>query len=114
MQRSLLPLHKDIHMVAMHAEGLPLVQSAASPQGSYQEACPMRACSPPACAMSLQGRYQEAARMFAKHGQVERAMEMFTDLRQFAEAKAWAEAWARSNSGAAAPRDAAQHKRHLA
>ena len=63
----------------------------------------MRACSRPAYTMSLQGRYQEAARMFSKHGQVERAMEMFTDLRQFAEAKAWAEAWARSNSGAAGP-----------
>ena len=62
----------------------------------------MGACSRPAYAMSLQGRYQEAARMFSKHGQVERAMEMFTDLRQFAEAKAWAEAWARSNSGAGA------------
>ena len=62
----------------------------------------MGACSRPAHAVSLQGRYQEAARMFSKHGQVERAMEMFTDLRQFAEAKAWAEAWARSNSGAAA------------
>ena len=52
--------------------------------------------------------------MFSKHGQVERAMEMFTDLRQFAEAKAWAEAWARSNSGAAAPQYAAKYERHLA
>ena len=73
----------------------------------------MRACSQSADAVSLQGRYQEAARMFSKHGQVERAMEMFTDLRQFAEAKAWAEAWARSNSGAAAPLYAAKHERHL-
>ena len=74
----------------------------------------MRACSRPAYTMSLQGRYQEAARMFSKHGQVERAMEMFTDLRQFAEAKAWAEAWARSNSGAAGPLYAAKHEQHLA
>ena len=41
--------------------------------------------------MAFQGKYQEAARLFAKAGYTAKAMEMFGDLRQFDEAKQWAE-----------------------
>eukprot|EP00854_Cymbomonas_tetramitiformis_P014886 gene14886-17599_t len=37
--------------------------------------------------LAYQGRYQEAAKMYAKCNRVELAMEMFSDLRQFEEAK---------------------------
>lgn len=38
----------------------------------------------------MQGKYMEAARAFSKHGAVDQAMQIFTDLRQYAQAKAWA------------------------
>ena len=41
--------------------------------------------------LAFQGSYQEAARMYADCNRVECAMEMFSDLRQFEEAKQWAE-----------------------
>ena len=41
---------------------------------------------------AYQGKYQEAAKLFAKADRVDKAMEMFSDLRQFDEAKKWAEA----------------------
>ena len=40
---------------------------------------------------SHKGRYQEAARVFAKGGQPQLALEMFSDLRQFDEARVWAD-----------------------
>ena len=43
--------------------------------------------------LAYQGRFQEAAKAFAKAGHMEKAMEMFSDLRQFDEAKAWAETY---------------------
>eukprot|EP00899_Mesostigma_viride_P007013 jgi/Mesvir1/16312/Mv12764-RA.1 len=43
-----------------------------------------------------QGKYQDAARTYAKCGAEEKAMEMFSDLRQFEEAKAWAEEFAKN------------------
>jgi hypothetical protein len=46
-----------------------------------------------------QGKYQEAAKEYAKAGKVEVAMEMFSDLRQFDEAKTWAEQYARARGG---------------
>ena len=46
-----------------------------------------------------QGKYQEAAKMYAKADRVEKAMEMFSDLRQFDEAKAWAEEYAQTKGG---------------
>ncbi|KAL0036626.1 hypothetical protein WJX79_003303 [Trebouxia sp. C0005] len=46
--------------------------------------------------LAYQGRYQEAAHAYAQAGAVHRAMDMFSDLRQFAEAKAWAEEWERT------------------
>ncbi|KAL0031263.1 hypothetical protein WJX77_012099 [Trebouxia sp. C0004] len=46
--------------------------------------------------LAYQGRYQEAARAYAQAGAVHRAMDMFSDLRQFAEAQAWAEGWERT------------------
>jgi len=46
--------------------------------------------------LAYQGRYQEAAKMYARANHVELAMEMFSDLRQFEEAKAWAEEYAKS------------------
>ncbi|KAG2430302.1 hypothetical protein HYH02_013779 [Chlamydomonas schloesseri] len=49
--------------------------------------------------MAFQGRYQEAARLFTQAGAVDRAMEMFSDLRQFDEAKKWAEEFAASGRG---------------
>jgi intraflagellar transport protein 122 len=48
---------------------------------------------------AYQGKYQEAAKMYAKANRVERAMEMFSDLRQFDEAKAWAEEYAATKGG---------------
>lgn len=47
---------------------------------------------------TVQGKYQEAARAYAKAGVVNRAMEMFSDLRLFAEAKAWSEEWERQKA----------------
>ncbi|KXZ55139.1 hypothetical protein GPECTOR_3g29 [Gonium pectorale] len=49
--------------------------------------------------MAFQGRYQEAARLFTQAGAVDKAMEMFSDLRQFDEAKKWAEEFAASGRG---------------
>ncbi|MEW5316653.1 MAG: hypothetical protein WDW38_008010 [Sanguina aurantia] len=51
--------------------------------------------------MAYQGRYQEAAKLYTTAGQVERAMEMFSDLRQFDEAKKWAEEYARTKGDTA-------------
>lgn len=51
----------------------------------------------------MQGKYQEAARAYARAGSVQRAMDMFSDLRQFAEAKAWAEEWERTKASEQAP-----------
>ena len=51
-------------------------------------------------ALAYQGLFQEAAKAFAKAGKVEKAMEMFSDLRQFDEAKAWAEEHAAGAGGA--------------
>ncbi|WZN66107.1 intraflagellar transport protein 122 [Chloropicon roscoffensis] len=41
--------------------------------------------------LAFQGNYQGAARMYAECNRVDCAMEMFSDLRQFEEAKQWAE-----------------------
>mmetsp|Transcript_5353 Transcript_5353/g.11710 ORF Transcript_5353/g.11710 Transcript_5353/m.11710 type:complete len:1236 (+) Transcript_5353:188-3895(+) len=46
--------------------------------------------------MAYQNRYQEAARLYTQAGAVDKAMEMFSDLRQFDEAKKWAEEYART------------------
>ena len=46
--------------------------------------------------LAFQGQYQEAARLYAECGKVEKAMEMFSDLRQFEEAKQWAEEYAQN------------------
>ena len=51
-------------------------------------------------ALAYQGRFQEAARAFVKAGEAELAMEMFSDLRQFDEAKAWAAERAAGAGGA--------------
>ena len=40
---------------------------------------------------SFHGKYQAAARLYTECRSVEKAMEMFTDLRQFNEAKQWVE-----------------------
>jgi len=48
---------------------------------------------------AYQGKFQEAAKVFAKAGRVDKAMEMFSDLRQFDEAKRWAEEYATSKGG---------------
>ena len=48
---------------------------------------------------AYQGKYQDAAKMYGKANRVEKAMEMFSDLRQFEEAKAWAEEYAQTNGG---------------
>lgn len=45
--------------------------------------------------MAYQGKYQEAARLYMSAGCVEKAIEMFSDLRQFDEAKRWAEEFAK-------------------
>lgn len=50
-------------------------------------------------AYAYRGKFQEAAKAFAKAGRVEKAMEMFSDLRQFDEAKTWAEEYAASKGG---------------
>ena len=46
--------------------------------------------------MAYQGRYQDAARLYTQSGAVDKAMEMFSDLRQFDEAKKWAEEYGRT------------------
>lgn len=43
-----------------------------------------------AMVMAYQGRFQEAAKLYAKFGHVERAVDMFSDLRQWEEAKNFA------------------------
>lgn len=43
--------------------------------------------------------YQDAARTYARCGRVELAMEMFSDLRQFEEARIWAEEYAKTKGG---------------
>ena len=48
---------------------------------------------------AYQGKYQEAAKMYAKAERVDKAMEMFSDLRQFDEARAWAEEYAQAKGG---------------
>ena len=49
--------------------------------------------------LAYQGRFQEAAKAFAKAGKVEKAMEMFSDLRRFDEAKRWAEEYSANEGG---------------
>eukprot|EP00898_Chlorokybus_atmophyticus_P005973 jgi/Chlat1/6377/Chrsp44S05756 len=49
---------------------------------------------------AYQGKYQEAAKLYASSGQVEKAMEMFADLRMFDEARAWADEHARERGSA--------------
>jgi len=49
--------------------------------------------------LAHQGRYQDAARTYARCGRVELAMEMFSDLRQFEEARIWAEEYAKTKGG---------------
>ena len=44
--------------------------------------------------LAYQGRFKDAAKMFAKAQAPEKAMEMFSDLRQFDEARKWAEDYA--------------------
>lgn len=44
---------------------------------------------------AYQGRYQDAAKLYAKGGMIKKAMEMFGDLRQFDAAKHWAEEYAK-------------------
>ena len=51
--------------------------------------------------MAFQGRYQDAARLFARAGYTAKAMEMFGDLRQFDEAKQWAESFSVAPAAAA-------------
>lgn len=46
--------------------------------------------------MAYQGRYQEAAKLYTQAGKMDKAMEMFSDLRQFDEAKKWADEYART------------------
>ena len=50
-------------------------------------------------ALAYQGKFHEAAKMFAKANRVDKAMEMFSDLRQFDEAKKWAEEYAHTKGG---------------
>ena len=52
--------------------------------------------------LAFQGKYQEAARLYAECNKVEYAMEMFSDLRQFDEAKQWAEQYSFNNKEAQA------------
>uniref|UniRef100_A0A061R9P9 Intraflagellar transport protein 122 n=1 Tax=Tetraselmis sp. GSL018 TaxID=582737 RepID=A0A061R9P9_9CHLO len=44
---------------------------------------------------AYQGKYEEAAKLYAKAGAIEKAMEMFGDLKQFEAAKRWAEEYAK-------------------
>lgn len=48
---------------------------------------------------AFQGKYQEAAKRYQRIGMTERAMQMFSDLRQFDEAKRWAESVGSSVGG---------------
>lgn len=52
--------------------------------------------------LAYQGKYQEAARLYTLAGCVEKAMEMFTDLKMFAEATRWMEEYARTKGDMAA------------
>ncbi|KAF6264914.1 hypothetical protein COO60DRAFT_1621541 [Scenedesmus sp. NREL 46B-D3] len=47
-----------------------------------------------------QGKFNEAAKLFVSEGQLEKALEMFTSMRMFDEAKQWAEEAARSGGAA--------------
>ncbi|GBF97536.1 hypothetical protein Rsub_10459 [Raphidocelis subcapitata] len=53
-------------------------------------------------ALAWQGRYAEAARLYTDEGRLDKAVEMFSALRQFDEAKKWADDYARTGRGAAA------------
>lgn len=46
--------------------------------------------------MAYMGRYQDAARLYTQAGAVDKAMDMFSDLRQYDEAKKWAEEFAKT------------------
>jgi intraflagellar transport protein 122 len=46
----------------------------------------------------MQGKYEDAASMFAKGNAVERIIEMWTDLRQFDKATKWAQTSGRSSA----------------
>ncbi|KIZ06021.1 hypothetical protein MNEG_1945 [Monoraphidium neglectum] len=50
--------------------------------------------------MAWQGRYQEAARLYVNEGRLDKVLEMFSALRQFDEAKKWADEFARSGRAA--------------
>uniref|UniRef100_A0A7S0VDQ0 Intraflagellar transport protein 122 homolog n=1 Tax=Polytomella parva TaxID=51329 RepID=A0A7S0VDQ0_9CHLO len=45
--------------------------------------------------LAHQGKYQDAARLYTSAGRMDLALEMFSDLRQFDEAKKWAEEFSR-------------------
>lgn len=49
---------------------------------------------------AYQGKYQEAAKRYGRIGMTDRAMQMFSDLRQFDEAKRWADSVGTSGGGA--------------
>eukprot|EP00873_Tetraselmis_striata_P015075 jgi/Tetstr1/435339/TSEL_024257.t1 len=54
---------------------------------------------------AYQGRYQDAAKLYAKGGMIKKAMEMFGDLRQFDAAKHWAEEYAKEAGDAGTMQD---------
>ncbi|KAK9811224.1 hypothetical protein WJX72_000251 [[Myrmecia] bisecta] len=53
--------------------------------------------------LAYQGHFKEAAKMYASSNALQRALDMFTDLRQFGEATAFAEQQARSAPSGGAP-----------
>ena len=60
--------------------------------------------------LAYQEKYQEAARIYAQCNTIDRAMEMFSDLRQFDEAKQWAEEYATKGSEVDSVREVIQRQ----
>ena len=52
-----------------------------------------------ALSLAYQGKFIEAANEFAENGRADKAMEMFTDMRMFDQAKEWAEEHAKTHGG---------------
>ena len=60
--------------------------------------------------LAYQGKYQDAAKMYAKANHVQKAMEMFSDLRQFEQAKVWAENYAKNKGDSSSVQELMQRQ----
>ena len=57
----------------------------------------------PSSEPAYQSKFHEAAKEYAEGGRADKAMEMFTEMRMFDEAKVWAEEYAKTHGGETSP-----------